>query len=1197
MWTINLVFVLLFCLKQTSAASCPQSCDCVSDPALPSSQLVICNWTTNTRNVTIDVENVRSIQITCNNENNNSIPDTVFAQPSSIQHLSIEGCDLMNPVRMFQGLSDLRSLRLERVSQNGRSVLSLTDGSFESLSRLEKVKIVGSRLQRLPSDFFCHLKNLQVLNVSSNALTSLKQEKGCVASQLIIADISHNNLNKIHEYLHTFPMLRQLFVSYNKLMTLPTSSFESVVHLQLLDMEHNMLSTIEDLPDSLIHLNIAQNQFKLLPEAVRELPLLVSLNVSRNSLSDSVAENPHVSPILESVDMSHNDLRNIPVYFFVNSMSSLNHLHLEFNRIDQIPPTALVNCSSLLTLNLANNDLRVLKDDIFSGLQKLNSLHLQGNALDTIEQSVFVDLSIDELNLSGNRFTEAPHALGRLYRLKKLDLSLNKISKLYQFVFNKIPHLQVVNISHNELQSVGPYVFSDSEHLAQLDLSHNQISLIFRDSLSKCSQLRRLNLSHNRLNTYDDAFTVIPSLRHLDISFNRLTSLIWTTLPTKLEHLTASYNSIQQLSTTEGNINTKLQVVNLAGNQLTDIYGGALPQTLEELDVSNNRLEEIAGGSFSRLAQLRRVDLSKNRLKVVSRDAVQVLDGVQTVEIDLQSNPLLCSCEMDWIIPASRNSGTVSNSVKRRLSIRNPKNTTCQHVYQKRKIRVPKLSESDLLCDYDQVCEPDCVCCEYGNCDCKAVCPDGCNCFRDAVFKRNIIRCDGKQDKPFHPSEVPMSSTHVYLTGMNLSVIDSHTFLGRKRLEQLHINGSNVQQINSKAFNTLPSLKLVDLSDNQITQITGEEFHKTAALSHLFLNGNRLTSIEKPLLEKLPALQSLTLHKNQMIDLSPALMASKVLSVSLGLNPFRCDCSERFTAPHWIHANQGRVVDIDRVLCVENVTKAFGDNDTTILSAFPPNEGHDIYSMSMIEFFRDFNRTICVPITHGFFGQEPQNSILISFLIVGCLILLCAVLLVVSTIRKTHSAINQRRYKASSSLNCSSTAGSSPLPQPLLNYDAFVSYSKSDEKLVLDKVCRRLEDAEFSLRLLHRDGPTYNHRVHSISDELISQMDASQSLILVLTRNFLENEWKTLQIKTSHQLFAKNRNKKLIAVFIDDDVDQNLLDDELGQMLRKNTCLRLSDPLFWTLLRTALPSRVSPPPSDSSEVYSDLYGIVPSAMV
>ncbi|VDL77846.1 unnamed protein product [Nippostrongylus brasiliensis] len=146
---------------------------------------------------------------------------------------------------------------------------------------------------------------------------------------------------------------------------------------------------------------------------------------------------------------------------------------------------------------------------------------------------------------------------------------------------------------------------------------------------------------------------------------------------------------------------------------------------------------------------------------------------------------------------------------------------------------------------------------------------------------------------------------------------------------------------------------------------------------------------------------------------------------------------------------------------------------------------------------------------------------------------------------------------------------------------------------------RPLEDEEYALCLLHRDGPAYHSRLHAISDELISQMDAAQCLVIVLTRNFLESEWRSLQVKTSHQLFAKNRGKRVIAV-LGEGVDQNLLDEELGQILRKNTCIRQKDHLFWQLLHSALPTRLASLPGsgdDTSQIYSDMYGIVPSAVI
>ncbi|VDM65269.1 unnamed protein product [Strongylus vulgaris] len=790
---------------------------------------------------------------------------------------------------------------------------------------------------------------------------------------------------------------------------------------------------------------------------------------------------------------------------------------------------------------------------------------------------------------------------------------------------------------------VSPYVFSDCAYLTSLNLSHNHISQLFHDSLTKCPMLKRIDLSDNRLESLADALSQASAVRRLDVSRNRLELLQWEELPPRLEHLMADSNVITLLGAA---IKSKVRTASLRGNRIEQLSADQIPDTIEILDMSANRVQHIAATTFAAKTALRSLDLSNNRLSQLSEESV-IANGVHSIDVTLRGNPLRCTCELHWI--------RKPEVIKRKVNIVGIAETLCTHPVTGKVLALDKVDSKDLLCEYSQeieyegttmVCEPDCVCCQFGNCDCKAVCPTGCACFRDALFETNVVRCENLTEtdmKAFTPSAVPISATHVYLSGLTIPILRSHSFLGRPRLEHLHINASGIRGIQPKAFNTLPKLKLLDLSENALVRLSGDEFHKASAVSHLFLNGNRLRTIERGLTEKLPLLTTVTLHNNDLTDISPTLATSGVRSLSLSGNAFRCDCTPRFSAPTWIHENRDKVVDMDRVRCVENVTESFRNNDTTVLSAYPPNVGHDIFMMPMegsfsqfyrhiqnttkieqmrnrmfqvtlahsfSEFLRDFNRTICVPAASGFFGQEPQNSILTIIFLTSCAFLLCAMtLLGVSLVKKAHNDLSQRRfvlsyshlfrYKASSSLNCSSTPGSSPLPVPLLNFDAFVSYSKKDEKMVLEQLCRPLEDEEYVLCLLHRDGPAYHSRLHAISDELISQMEASQCLVIVLTKNFLESEWKTLQVKTSHQLFAKNRGKRVIAV-LGEGVDQNLLDEELGQILRKNTCIRQRDHLFWQLLRSALPTRLSSLPGsgdDSSQIYSDMYGIVPSAVI
>lgn len=250
---------------------------------------------------------------------------------------------------------------------------------------------------------------------------------------------------------------------------------------------------------------------------------------------------------------------------------------------------------------------------------------------------------------------------------------------------------------------------------------------------------------------------------------------------------------------------------------------------------------------------------------------------------------------------------------------------------------------------------------------------------------------------------------------------------------------------------------MLDLSDNELRSLKGEELHRVESLSHLFLNGNRLKSFDASLTQKLPRLRVVTLHSNLLEDVSSGFGAASLQSLSLAGNPFRCDCtSRRFSAPFWLRDNEVRVADAARVECRENVTAALERNDTTVLSAFPPNLDADVFALPMLDFVREANRSICVA-PSGFFGAEPRSSLLVLLVCATALLLVLGLLLLVlSMARKSGKAMQQNRYKATSSLNGSSTTpGSSPLPTTsLLPLQAFVSYAKLDEKYVVEQLCR-----------------------------------------------------------------------------------------------------------------------------------------------
>lgn len=57
-----------------------------------------------------------------------------------------------------------------------------------------------------------------------------------------------------------------------------------------------------------------------------------------------------------------------------------------------------------------------------------------------------------------------------------------------------------------------------------------------------------------------------------------------------------------------------------------------------------------------------------------------------------------------------------------------------------------------------------------------------------------------------------MYATHVYLEHMDIPVIKSHDFLGRARLQQLHLNNVSLREMQPLALNTLSALQVWNFS-------------------------------------------------------------------------------------------------------------------------------------------------------------------------------------------------------------------------------------------------------------------------------------------------------------------------------------------------------------------------------------------------
>ena len=146
-------------------------------------------------------------------------------------------------------------------------------------------------------------------------------------------------------------------------------------------------------------------------------------------------------------------------------------------------------------------------------------------------------------------------------------------------------------------------------------------------------------------------------------------------------------------------------------------------------------------------------------------------------------------------------------------------------------------------------------------------------------------------------------------------------------------------------------------------------------------------------------------------------------------------------------------------------------------------------------------------------------------------------------------------------------------------YDAFISYNSSDEQWVMDQLVPNLEGngSSFKLCLHHRDFELGR----DIVDNIVSAVYSSRKTICVVSRNFLQSEWCSLEIQlASYRLFDEHRDV-LLLVFLEPITERKLSTyHRMRKVMLKKTYLQwpgsdCTDPmqaqdLFWNQLRRGM---------------------------
>lgn len=159
-----------------------------------------------------------------------------------------------------------------------------------------------------------------------------------------------------------------------------------------------------------------------------------------------------------------------------------------------------------ISLDLSHNDIQDLPDWILDNLPKsLESLNLANTSLKTIP--IFEAYNLLNLNLSNNAIQSIQStALEQLKRIQILDFSNNLLPSIYNNVWSNLQQLRTLYLQMNPIQSISNNSFSNMERLQELFIKNLKVQEIQKEAFHQLTALKKIEMD-----TY-------PKIRNINLS-------------------------------------------------------------------------------------------------------------------------------------------------------------------------------------------------------------------------------------------------------------------------------------------------------------------------------------------------------------------------------------------------------------------------------------------------------------------------------------------------------------------------------------------------------------------------------------------------------------------------------------------------------------------------------------------------------
>ncbi|XP_062570045.1 toll-like receptor 13 [Saccostrea cucullata] len=369
----------------------------------------------------------------------------------------------------------------------------------------------------------------------------------------------------------------------------------------------------------------------------------------------------------------------------------------------------------------------------------------------------------------------------------------------------------------------------------------------------------------------------------------------------------------------------------------------------------------------------------------------------------------------------------------------------------------------------------------------------------------------------------------------NLAYFNKNIFNNCLQLQYLTILNTDFSDENFTDF-LLPLRRLikVKISYGNIKYIPSlQNFSK---LLHLDLSQNNIKNIHGSVFDNLKSIRNIVLHHNFFSivrdnSFPSFVWKNKTISLDLSSNPFDCGCQIKWFV-QWLKNNEERAENFpDLYKCVSP-----SDKRGLLLASFDDSECH-----------------------------RPNQYLILSFTIGGCLSIICFAVIIIRKLRwdikyyihiyKTKKPLKYKRI----------------LDDDEFLFDGFVAYNSNDRQWIMSEFIEKLEKKyNFKLCLQERDilpGGIFVNDIHN-------NIEASRKFILVLSDNFMSDQWCRYETLIANLTVVDGRPEKVLIVLLEE-ISSQYMTNSMKTLMKSTVNLEWTEKesgkkLFWTRIQAEM---------------------------